>query len=104
MLKQALDDPEPSLPYLRTAAQLIWDASESTGLNPQVILVTMEKEEGLIDQQYGSPDAAQTAIDHALGFNCGDNVACWNLFPGFYYQLFGNLDCSGNRYLGAAKC
>ena len=103
LLKQALDDPEPNLPYLRTAAQLIWDVSQSTGLNPQVILVTMEKEQGLIDRQYSSPDAAQTAIDHAMGFNCGDDVACWNLFPGFYYQLFGNLDSSGNRYLGAAK-
>jgi hypothetical protein len=103
MLKQSLDDPEPNLSYLRTAAQLIWDASQSTGLNPQVILVTMEKEEGLVDQQYKTPNAAQTAIDHAMGFNCGDNVSCWNLFPGFYYQLFGNLDSSGNRYLGAAK-
>jgi len=103
LLKQALDDPEPSLPYLRTAAQLIWDASQSTGLNPQVILVTMEKEEGLIDQQFSSPGAQATAIDHAMGFNCGDAVGCWNLFPGFYYQLFGNLDSSGNRYLGAAK-
>ena len=103
LLKQALDDPEPNLPNLRTAAELIWDASQSSGLNPQVILATMEKEVGPVDQQYASPDAEQTAIDHAMGFNCGDNVACWNLFPGFYYQLFGNLDSSGNRYLGAAK-
>ncbi|MDR3642258.1 MAG: hypothetical protein P4L74_01350 [Candidatus Doudnabacteria bacterium] len=103
LLKQALDDPESSLPRLRTAAELIWDAAQSTGLNPQVILATMEKEEGLVDQKYGSAAAQQTAIDHAMGFNCGDNVSCWNLFPGFYYQLFGNLDSSGNRYLGAAK-
>ena len=103
LLKQALDDPEPNLPALRTAAQLIWDASQSTGLNPQVILVTMEKEEGLVDGQFSSPQKEQTAIDHAMGFNCGDDVGCWNLFPGFYYQLFGNLDSSGNRYLGAAK-
>ena len=103
LLKQALDDPEPGLPNLRTAAQLIWDASRSTGLNPQVILATMEKEEGLVDGKFSSPAAQQTAIDHAMGFNCGDNVACWNLFPGFYYQIFGNLDSSGNRYLGAAK-
>jgi hypothetical protein len=103
LLKQALDDPEPSLPYLRTAAQLIWDVSQSTGINPQVILVTMEKEQGLIDRQFKNPGAQQTAIDHAMGLNCGDAVGCWNLFPGFYYQLFGNLDSSGNRYLGAAK-
>ncbi len=103
MLKQALDDPEPSLSRLRTAAELIWDVSESTGINPQVILVTMEKEEGLIDSQYATDDSMQTAIDHAMGFNCGDNVGCWNLFPGFYYQLFGNFDSGNNRYLGAAK-
>jgi hypothetical protein len=103
LLKQALDDPEPNLGHLRTAAELIWDASQSTGLNPQVILVTMEKEESLIDGTFDSQSDLQTALDHAMGFNCGDNVDCWNLFPGFYYQLFGNLDSSGNRYLGAAK-
>lgn len=102
-LKQGLDDPEPSLGRLRTAAELIWDVSESTGINPQVILVTMEKEQSLIDGQFSTDEAMQTAIDHAMGFNCGDNVGCWNLFPGFYYQLFGNFDSSNNRYLGAAK-
>ncbi len=103
ILKQALDDPEPNLGRLRTAAELIWDASQSTGINPQVILATMEKEESLVDGQFSSDGALQTAIDHAMGFNCGDNVGCWDLFPGFYYQLFGNLDSNGNRYLGAAK-
>ncbi len=104
LLKQGLDDPEPNLSQKRTAAQLIWDASQSSGLNPQVILVTLNKEQGLItSSQSLSGGALQTALDHAMGFDCPDGTGCGNLFPGFYYQLFGNFDSSGNRYLGAAK-
>ena len=104
MLKQGLEDPEPNLPIQRTAAQLIWDASVQSGLNPQVLLVTLNKEQGLItSSQNLSGSALQTALDHALGFACPDSGGCGSLFPGFYYQLFGNFDSSGNRYLGAAK-
>lgn len=102
-LKQGLNDPEPNLPQLRTAAQLIWDASQSTGLNPQVILVTLNKEQGLITSQSNPYDPSlQKALDRAMGFACPDSTGCGNLFPGFYYQLFGNFDSSGNRYLGSA--
>lgn len=104
-LKTALDDPQPNLPRLRTAAELIWDASQSSGLNPQVILVTLNKEQGLVDGITANADRLQRALDFALGFACPDSSGCSQntLFPGFYYQLFGNLDSSGNRYLGAAK-
>lgn len=100
-LKQKLDDPQPSLGRLRTAAELIWDASRASGINPQVILVTLQKEQGLI----GPVDAQrqQRALNHAMGFDCPDSTGCGNLFPGFYYQLFGNVDTDGNRYLGATK-
>ncbi|HVY67752.1 MAG TPA: hypothetical protein VHA30_02575 [Patescibacteria group bacterium] len=104
MLKQALDDPEPNLPRLRTAAELIWDASQQSGLNPQVILVTLNKEQGLITGFSNPADPAlPKALDHAMGLNCGDDVGCWSIYPGFYYQLFGNYDSEGNRYLGAAR-
>jgi hypothetical protein len=103
LLKQGLDDPEPNLGRLRTAAELIWDASQYSGLNPQVILVTLNKEQGLIANQFTSDSDLQTALDHAMGFACPDSGGCGNLFPGFYYQLFGNFDSAGNRYLGAAK-
>lgn len=102
-IKQGLDDPEPNLGRLRTAAELIWDASQFSGLNPQVILVTLNKEQGLMGNQYKSDAALQTALDHAMGFACPDSGGCGDLFPGFYYQLFGNFDSAGNRYLGAAK-
>ena len=101
-LKKALDDPEYFLDRARSAAELIWDASQSSGLNPQVLLVTLNKEQGLIT---GSPSQGrlQQALNHAMGFACPDDGGCGNLFPGFYYQLFGNIDTAGNRYLGAAR-
>jgi hypothetical protein len=104
MLKTALDDPEPALPRLRTAAELIWDAAQYSGLNPQVILVTLQKEQGLITtRQTDSPDRLQRALDNAMGFDCPDSSGCGTLFPGFYFQLFGNLDSTGNRYLGSPR-
>ncbi len=104
VLKQGLEDPEPNLNRQRTAAELIWDASVQSGLNPQVILVTLNKEQGLITaSQNFSNEALQKALDRAMGFDCPDATGCGDLFPGFYFQLFGNYDSSGNRYLGAAK-
>lgn len=106
LLKQGLEDPQPSLGRLRTAAELIWDASKQSGINPQVLLVTLQKEQGLItNHQNDTPDRIQRALDFAFGFNCPDATGCSqnSLFPGFYFQLFGNFDTENNRYLGAAK-
>jgi hypothetical protein len=104
-LKQGLEDPQPGLGKLRTAAELIWDASRQSGLNPQVIIVTLNKEQSLITGHKDSgPEKLQRALDFALGFGCPDSTGCsQSLFPGFYYQLFGNFDAENNRYLGAAK-
>jgi hypothetical protein len=103
-LKESLGDPEPNLPRLRTAAELIWDASVQSGINPQVILVTLNKEQGLITSANDySESKLQKALDRAMGFDCPDSAGCGNLFPGFYYQLFGNHDSDNNRYLGAAR-
>ncbi len=101
--KVGLEDPEPSLDHLRTAAQLIYDASSKTGLNPQVLLVTLQKEQSLITGTFSSDSDLQTALDRALGFGCPDSSPCGNIFLGFYNQLFGAFDSSGGRYLGAAS-
>ena len=106
LLKQGLEDPQPNLPRLRTAAELIWDASRQSGINPQVLLVTLQKEQGLItNHKDSSPEKLQRALDFSFGFNCPDSTGCSqnSLFPGFYFQLFGNFDTEGNRYLGAAR-
>lgn len=101
-LKQALGDPGYASPRLRSAAELIWDAAQSSGINPQVLLVTLNKEQGLITGTFNEY-TLQRALDRALGFDCPDNSGCGKLFPGFYYQFLGNVDTEGNRYLGAAK-
>lgn len=100
--KVGLEDPEPNLGRLRTAAELVYDATAKTGLNPQVILVTLQKEQTLITGSFGSDSDLQTALNHALGFGCPDSGGCGAIFSGFYFQLFGAFDSSGSRYLGAA--
>ncbi len=103
-LKQTLEDPHASSNKKRTAAELIWDASKSSGLNPQVILVTLNKEQSLITGHQNSDSARlQRALDFAMGFGCPDSQACGEIYRGFYGQLFGGVDSENNRYLGAAK-
>lgn len=103
-LKTALEDPGANSTTPRTAAQLIWDASQHSGVNPQVILVTLQKEQSLITgRQNSTPEQLQRALDFSMGFGCPDTAPCGELYRGFYYQIFGNVDPEGNRYLGAAK-
>jgi hypothetical protein len=97
-LKTNLNDPQPNLGRLRTAAELIWDSAQKTGINPQVVLVTLQKEQGLITNR---PTNLQRALDRSMGFACPDSAACDDSFAGFYSQLFGYYDNEGNRYLGA---
>ncbi|HTK05067.1 MAG TPA: hypothetical protein VL500_05760 [Candidatus Eisenbacteria bacterium] len=102
--KQALGDVNPQLARKRSAAELIWDASRTGGLNPQVILTTLQKEQGLVTGgTTTTPDRIQRALDHAMGFDCPDSAGCGQLFNGFYFQLFGNVDTENNRYLGSVK-
>ena len=103
-LKEQLDDPGASKTTPRTAAELIADASEYSGLNPQVILVTLNKEQSLITgRRNDSNDSLQRALDFAMGFGCPDSQPCGQNYKGFYMQLFGNVDPEGNRWLGAAR-
>ncbi len=103
-LKSTLEDPNTSSSASRTAAQLIWDAAQSSGLNPQVILATLQKEQSLVTgRQNSTPEQLQRALNFAMGFGCPDSQPCGELYKGFYFQLFGNVDSEGNRYLGAAK-
>lgn len=99
-LKSRLPDPRPSLGRVRTAAELIYDAASSAGLNPQVVLVTLQKEQTLVNGKFASDSDLQRALDRALGFGCPDEGGCSDVFLGFYYQLFGNFDAQGNRYIG----
>ncbi|MGE5297951.1 MAG: hypothetical protein ACM3KM_02210 [Acidobacteriaceae bacterium] len=101
LTKVGLEDPRPNLDRLRTAAELIYDASTKHGLNPQVVLVILEKEQSLITGSFDA-DALQRRMDRALGFGCPDYEGCDDIFLGFYRQLFGTFDSTNSRWLGAA--
>lgn len=101
--KSRLDDPRSNLGRTRTAAELIYDAATSAGLNPQVLVVTLQKEQTLITKSFTTDSDLQRALDRALGYGCPDNQPCQASFLGFYNQLFGTFDAEGNRWIGAAK-
>jgi len=68
----------------RTGAQIIKDIADACSINPQVLLVLLEKEQSLItdtwplDKQYKS----------ATGFACPDTAPCDSSYGGFFYQVY----------------
>ena len=51
-----------------TAAELIYDIARACGINPRVILVKLQKEQGLVT----ATDPSPRAYDFALGMDCPD--------------------------------
>ncbi|WP_307481882.1 LGFP repeat-containing protein [Microbacterium trichothecenolyticum] len=69
-----------------SAARLIVTVSQVCGISPKVILVMLQKEQGLITDT--SPSRGQYSA--ALGQGCPDGgVGCDPAFAGFFYQIYG---------------
>lgn len=73
----------------KAAAQIIWDAATNWGVNPKVVLSTLQKEQSLISQ---SNSANATRLQRAMG--CGIYPGSTNTYPGF-----GNQVWNGTRKL-----
>ena len=68
-----------------TAAELIYDIARACGINPRVILVKLQKEQGLIT----ATDPSPRAYDFALGMDCPDSPSgCSAASAGFFWQLY----------------
>jgi len=67
----------------KSAAQIIWEQSQNYSINPQVILVTLQKENGLVTDT--SPYSRQYRT--AMGFACPDDGSCDPTFFGFTKQV-----------------
>ena len=67
-----------------SAARIIWRVGQACGINPQVLLATLQKEQGLITQS--SPTENQYRI--AMGYGCPDTAACDVTFYGFFNQIY----------------
>ncbi|WP_174776383.1 hypothetical protein [Cryobacterium sp. TMT1-66-1] len=68
----------------QSSAAIIYAVSQACGINPQVLLVLLEKEQGLVtdswptDRQYRS----------ATGYGCPDTADCDAAYYGFYNQVY----------------
>ncbi|MCL2038338.1 dockerin type I repeat-containing protein [Candidatus Saccharibacteria bacterium] len=68
----------------QSAAEMIYRVSQSCGVNPQVILVTLQKEQGLITTN--SP--TNWMYRAAMGYSCPDDAPCNDAFSGFIMQIW----------------
>ena len=77
-----LQNPNLNVSNGQSAAQIIYSAAKQYNINPQVILVTLQKEQGLITDNW--PWTYE--YTEAMGFNCPDTAACSG-YAGFYQQV-----------------
>jgi hypothetical protein len=74
-----------SIPGGKTAAMMIWDAAQIYSINPQVLIVLLQKEQGLVTDTW--PLLSQ--FTKATGYLCPDTAACNSNAGGFSKQVFG---------------
>lgn len=67
------------------AARIIHRVAQSCGINPQVLIVMLQKEQGLITHTWPS----KWRYDAALGQACPDTAPCDPKFVGFFHQIYG---------------
>ncbi|CAB4624279.1 unannotated protein [freshwater metagenome] len=68
-----------------SAAELIYDVARACGINPRVLLVKLQKEQGLVT----STNPSARAYDFALGMDCPDSPSgCSAASAGFFWQLY----------------
>ena len=67
----------------QTAAEIIYEISQTYKINPQVFLVLLEKEQGLISDSW--PNSIQ--YRSATGFGCPDTAPCDSKYYGLKNQL-----------------
>ena len=66
-----------------TAAHIIWQAAQDYRINPQVLLVLLQKETGLITD----PIPNNGDYRKATGYGCPDTAACSSKYYGFKNQV-----------------
>jgi hypothetical protein len=68
-----------------SAATIIARVAQSCGVNPQVLIVMLEKEQSLVTHTWPS----SWRFDKALGQGCPDTAPCDPAYAGFFYQIYG---------------
>lgn len=63
------------------ASKIIWDAAQAYGINPQVILATLQKEQSIVT----TPNPTAYQYNYAMGYGCPDSGSC--SYAGFFNQV-----------------
>ena len=66
-----------------SAAHIIWQAARDYKINPQVLIVLLQKEQGLVTDTF--PNSVQ--YRSATGYGCPDTAACSSKYYGFRNQV-----------------
>ncbi|MDD2807772.1 MAG: hypothetical protein PHW95_04615 [Patescibacteria group bacterium] len=67
----------------KTAAEIIWNASQESRISPKLLLATLQKEQSLVT----SPIPTQNQLNKAMGYRCPDNGVCNPKAFGFGKQV-----------------
>lgn len=84
----------------QTAAEIIYAAAQEYRINPRVLIVLLEKEQGLISDTYPHSNQYRSAT----GYGCPDTAACNSAYYGFKNQVFRAAELfryildNGSRY------
>ncbi|HSX30424.1 MAG TPA: hypothetical protein VLE99_00720 [Candidatus Saccharimonadales bacterium] len=65
-----------------SAARIIYEAAQDYGLNPQVILATLQKEQSLVT----ATNPTNSQLNFAMGYGCADGTGCAK-YSGFFTQV-----------------
>lgn len=84
LAQEKFGDTNGEIGYGMTAAEIIYAAAQENRINPQVLLVLLQKESSLIT------DKIPNSLDYskATGYGCPDTAACDKQYSGFKNQVF----------------
>ena len=68
----------------KSAARIIYDVAQACNISPKVLLVTLQKEQSLITDDWPWPVQYQKA----MGYGCPDTSGCDPQFAGFFNQVW----------------
>ena len=89
-----------------SAAQIIYNEAQNYSINPQVLLVLIQKESSLLTDDWPWPPEYKTST----GYGCPDTAACDSTYFGFYnqvhnaarqFRIYANNPTSYNYAIGA---
>ena len=67
-----------------TAAEVLYWVGQSCGINPQVLIVLVQKEQSLVTDEWPWPVQYQKAT----GYGCPDTAPCDEQYYGFFNQVY----------------